>query len=328
MRVLAAGLAVATVLASARADADPNAADKETARRLMSEGRAHRKQGDLKAALQSFIAADGIMHVPTTGVEVAKVEVDLGQLVEARDVLLSVTRIPEAGNEPRAFAEARATAQTLGAELASRIPSVLVKLTGGAPGVVAKVTMDGVQIPPVALTAPRAVDPGHHVIVATVPGAEPKQAEVDVKEGETKEVGVDLTPPEGSTPVAASKPAETGGTPPLRLASYVSFGVGGAGLIVGAVTGILAITNLSSAKGQGCVGNQCPPSASSDLNTATTMATLSTVGFIVGGVGVGGGVVAFLLSRRSPPPADTSQPAAPTVSFDLAPGGVGVHGTF
>ena len=48
------------------AHADPSAADKETARALMNEGRTDRDKGDLKAAVKAFAAADALMHVPTT----------------------------------------------------------------------------------------------------------------------------------------------------------------------------------------------------------------------------------------------------------------------
>src|SRR5208282_4120727 len=82
----------------------------------------------------------------------------------------------------------------------------------------------------------------------------------------------------------------------------------GAGLLMGGITGLLAISDFSSAKSQGCVGNQCGPAATPELNKAGTMATLSTVGFIVGGVGAGVGVVGLIVGKRpaaSPPAGDT-----------------------
>jgi len=74
-------LAASLGLASAVAAAEPSPADKETARGLMAEGRSGRDKGDLKGALKAFAAADSIMHVPTTGVEVARTQAALGQLV-------------------------------------------------------------------------------------------------------------------------------------------------------------------------------------------------------------------------------------------------------
>jgi hypothetical protein len=86
------------------------------------------------------------------------------------------------------------------------------------------------------------------------------------------------------------------------------------GFILGAVTGALAAGDLSSAKKADCATTggvtKCGPGATSDLNSANTMATLSTVGFVVGGVGVAGAGAGALLWRRAVQPADSSSPSA------------------
>lgn len=298
--------------------ADPSAADKETARRLMTEGRTRRKANDWKGAVESFLAADVIMHVPTTGLEAARAEIQLGQLVEARDKLLEVVRLPQGDNEPQAFAKARSTAKTLSAELTTRIPSITIKLQGASDSASVKLTVDGVEVPPASLIVPRAVDPGHHVVSARVGEGQPHESAVDVAEGETKEVSLDLastpTAPEPEE-VATPQPADTGApTNKWRTVGFIGFGVGGAGLIMGGITGLLAISDFNAAKKEGCVGNQCPPAANPNLNKAGTMATLSTVGFIVGGVGVGVGVVGLIVGKRAPAssaPPDANPDAKP-----------------
>jgi hypothetical protein len=330
------------VLAASSGWAEPNAADKETARRLMTEGRTHRKANDWKGALQSFLAADAIMHVPTTGLEVARAEIELGQLVEAREKLLAVARLPVDGDEPRAFTEARATAKVLGAEIEPKIPSILVKLAGATDNPALKVTVDGVEVPSAALSVPRAVDPGHHVVAVRVGGGGAHEAQVDVQEAETKEVPLEVPSGQASSTDTEAEPSSDTGTSndrtsKWRIPTYVGFGVGGAGLIMGSITGLLAISDFNSAKKQGCVGNQCPPAANADLDKAGTMATLSTVGFIVAGVGVGAGVLGFVLGRRPSAPTTPSAPAAdvssaPTLDLYFGPraGGAsgGVRGSF
>src|SRR5438445_7585866 len=87
--------ALALALLSTRALAEPTPPQKDLARSLMQKGRDARQAHDNKAALESFKAADDIMHVPTTGFEVARALADLGRLVEAHDVLLRVMAIPE-----------------------------------------------------------------------------------------------------------------------------------------------------------------------------------------------------------------------------------------
>src|SRR4051794_22145874 len=77
-----------------RASAEPTASGKETARGLMTEARDLRDKNDLRGALSRFQAADAIMRVPTTGLEVARTEAALGLLVEARDTIHRVLAIP------------------------------------------------------------------------------------------------------------------------------------------------------------------------------------------------------------------------------------------
>jgi hypothetical protein len=93
-RLVALALATCVLGTSAIALAEPTAAERETARGLMTQGRSQRDAKDYRAALQSFQAADAIMRVPTTGYEVAKTLELMGQLVEARDTLVRTLRIP------------------------------------------------------------------------------------------------------------------------------------------------------------------------------------------------------------------------------------------
>ncbi|HEX4448937.1 MAG TPA: hypothetical protein VH044_19485, partial [Polyangiaceae bacterium] len=91
---------MAALLAAPSAGAQPSAADRETARSMMQEGRDLREKGDLKGALQRFKAADDIMHVPTTSLEVARTQVSLGLLVEALDTIANIHKVPPAADEP------------------------------------------------------------------------------------------------------------------------------------------------------------------------------------------------------------------------------------
>ena len=84
----------------------------------------------LQAALKAFRAADSIMHVPTTAIEVAKTEALAGLLLEARDHALTLARSKAQPGEPGPFADARTAAQQLANELDVRIPSVRFTLTG------------------------------------------------------------------------------------------------------------------------------------------------------------------------------------------------------
>src|SRR5581483_5789021 len=143
----------------------PTAVEKETARNLMQEGRDLRDNKDLKGALQRFQAADQIMGVPTTGYEVASTQVALGLLVEARETLARVARIPVQAKEPAPFKEARKKAEELDSTLDARIPAVTVTVKGG---VGAKLAVDDIAVPPAMIGLPLRINPGHHTIVANL----------------------------------------------------------------------------------------------------------------------------------------------------------------
>src|SRR4051812_43706642 len=150
-------LIAAVLLGASPASADPSLSDRETARSLMDDGDAKRDKGDFKAALKSYEAADAIMHVPTTGLEVARAQAQLGLLLEARETLGRVGRVAPKPTDPAAFTAARKTAEQLMAELGARIPSVTVLVTNGEPGQTTVIVFDNEVVPPAASQAPRKV---------------------------------------------------------------------------------------------------------------------------------------------------------------------------
>ncbi len=334
---------IAALSCTSVAHADPSAADKETARGLMNEGRTDRDKGDLKGAVKAFAAADALMHVPTTGIELAKALVATGQLVEARDVALRITRIPEKPNEPAPFKAARDAAAQLNDDLGTRIPSLTINVKNVPDGTTAAVDVDGSSVPAEMLGQPRKLDPGHHVITAKAGTAEGKQ-EVDLAEKDSKQVDIEL-PAQTEAPAGGeTKPDEGTPTPPPessgrgnKLMIWGGFGLAGAGVIAGTITGVLAISKANSIKSSGeCQGNTCNPSEDGNLSSGKTMATISTVSFIVAGVGAAIGVTGFFVgggggdSAPATKPADA--PASDQSSARIIPwiglGSAGVSGTF
>ncbi len=343
-RLVVAPLIALTLACASVAHADPSAADKETARGLMNEGRADRDKGDLKGAMKAFAAADALMHVPTTGIELAKAQVAAGLLVEARDTALRVTRIPEKPSEPAPFKAARDAAAQLNDELGARIPSLTINVKNVPDGVTASVEVDGASLPSELLGQPRKLNPGHHVITAKAGTADGKE-EIDLAEKDSKEVSIEL--PAQSAPAPEAK-TELPTTPPdtptessggNKLLIFGGFGLAGAGVIAGSITGLLAISKANSIKGnssacQNTGGNEvCNPSEDSDLSSGKTLATISTVSFIVAGVGAALGVTGFFVGgSSSPKPADAPAPEPTESAARIVPwiglGSAGVSGTF
>jgi len=338
--LVAASLAFASV-----ASAGPSAADKETARGLMAQGRAARQKGDVQAALKAFEAADAIMHVPTTGLELARSQEAAGLLVEARDTALRVMRSPEKPGEPAPFKRAREEAGTLDSDIEARIPSLTIDVKNVPDGQTATVTLDGNELPSALIGEPRKLDPGHHVVVAKAGTAEGKE-EVDVAEKETKTVTVTL--PAQQAPAAAapaSEPATAEAPPPppaqpagrsgtSKVLMFGGFGLAGVGVVAGTVTGILTMSKTNGIKNSPwCSGNQCNPYEHSDIQSAKTMATISTVSFIAAGAGAVVGVVGLLTGKSS---SDSTEPSEPAGDQDQSAriepwvglGSMGVRGRF
>jgi hypothetical protein len=320
--------AVLFATSPARADGSVSASERETARSLMTDGRDRRARNDLQGALTAFKAADALMHVPTTGLEVVRTEVAMGLLVEARGAIREIFRVPSRVDEPRPFAEARAAALALDGELAARIPSLHVVLVNAARE--PRVRIDGAAIPADALSAPIKVNPGRHVVEAGA-GSASARAEVAVAEREDKPVTLTLpsvpaekeTADEAAPPVAAPPPSHT-----ARTIGVVGFGVGGAGLVVGAVTGLLSLQKTNALK-SACDGNQCPTSSGSDLDTARSMATVSTLSFVVAGIGVGVGGGALLIGdKHGGESSPANAHAKPEVTPWIGLGAAGLRGTF
>ena len=120
------------------------------------------------------------------------------------------------------------------------------------------------------------------------------------------------TPPT-PTPVPGDATSE-GGLSPLV---WVGFGVGGAGLVLGAITGGVSISQTNTLK-DSCGTNvtSCTVNAD-DYSTANTLANVSNVSFAVAGVGAVVGVIGLLMSGGEEQPTQELG----EVRIDLAPTG-------
>lgn len=329
-----AALVFAAVLTFASvAAAQPTAAEKAAARDLMEQGDSRRDKGDLQGALKAFESADAIMHVPTTGLEVARVQAELGKLVEARETATRILETPMRPREPAPFVAARKAADQLASELSLRIPTLTIAVTNVEPGQTAQVTLDGEALPPGVVDAPRKVNPGkHHVAVRA--GAIEKREDVQVVEREQRTVTFDMKP----KPVAAAKPPppppeETASTTPRAL-MIGGFALAAVGVGVGAVTGLMSISKVNDIK-KDCSGDTCPADRQGDIDSARSLGTISSIAFVAAGVGVGVGVVGYFMSKSaasSEPTigqsAATRPPVRVRVAPEIGPTWAGLHGTF
>jgi hypothetical protein len=307
------------------ARSEPSEADKDAARKLMDQGRAKEGAGDKAGALDAYLAADRIMGVPTTGLSVAEAALEMGKLVEARDVLLRVVRHPVSPSEPLPFAKARLEAKAMAAELDKRIPSLTLSVTGAAAGTVVTVTVDGVAVPAETLQFPRAVNPGKRQVVASAPGYRSARKSVTLAEGEQATLSLALEPGEQDSPSTGGLTLE--GISPLF---WVGLGVTVAGLGVGIPTGALAMSKSSDLKGVCDDDYGCPRSRKSEIDSMTALAHTSTVSFAVAGAGAVLGIVGLAALSDWGGEAPKAEPdgRTPTVSVLCGPGTLLVRGRF
>jgi hypothetical protein len=182
-------LALAFLLVAGAARAQ-TAADIATARDLFREGMELRAHGDLQQALAKLAAAHALYHTPASALELGRAQIDTGKLAEGYETLLSIDRIPAAG-ESRRSKSARAEAKALADKVKERIPTLRIDVTAAGDGAV--VTLDGEVVPPALFGIARKVDPGHHVVVAKR-GDEERKVEVDVAERQAAVAAIEAPP--------------------------------------------------------------------------------------------------------------------------------------
>jgi hypothetical protein len=218
--------------------------------------------------------------------------------------------------------------QRLG-KLIARVPSLLVTVRRG-PSLDDDrlvVTLDG---SPISFKAGAVrLNPGAHTLKLSAPGYRPFEHPVTLPEkGGVVVVDVVLEQEGASAPTASTAPtaspaASSQQAGSSKVPAVIAFTIGGAGVAVGAVTGVMSLGKVSELRDH-CPSNVCAPSEQSTLDNGKMLATVSTIGFIAGGVGIGAGVTLLLLGH--PKHAETS------ASVDVSPwigwGAAGVTGRF
>lgn len=331
--------------------AAPSPAEKEAAHKFMDDGVAKMRANDPVHALENFLKAHELMHVPTTGVAVAKAHLAAGHLVEAHSAASDVVKMAKEPGEPKVFEKARKEARDIEASVKGKIPTVRIHVRGPAPTLVA---IDGAEIPVASLAEPVPVNPGKRLITAKAADGSEGRTEIEMKEGDKSDADVSLLPKSASS-ADVSKPADKpadkkpadpnpkpgekpkvlgfgndeGSTRSHRsgLAEgliFGGFGVGAIGIGVGAVTGLMTLGKASDVK-DNCANNVCGPEAKDDLDGANTLGLISTVGFVVGIAGLGAGILGLVM-----PEAMTTKGMGegPRFGLRLHPTANGIGGTF
>jgi hypothetical protein len=320
LALLAAGLLFAPSARAADAPPDVDSHTRTAARTLASEGTQAFERKDYAQALDLFRRAGSLVPAPTIALMEARTLVELGRWVEAIDAYASVQKMREDPDNP-AFRQAADEAAREAEALMPRIPRLKITVPASE---TLSVFVDGRVLVPALVGVDNPVDPGAHRVEARREKGAPLVHDVTLAEGERRQLAIELEELAVPAPAPVRPPAPP--PPPplpeqtsrLGVPAIVSFAAGGAGLVLGAVTGGIALGKKSDLDEVCDAELGCPESSSSTLSAYRTHRTLSYVGFGVGIVGVAAGTY-FVLSA----------PAKPTtVAIGVSPLSVVVKGAF
>jgi len=355
------GAAGVVLLAALVTQAQPAGEDARAAARALGyEGMTAYKAGRYAEALDKLQRAYSAVKVPSLGLWTARSLERTGRLVEAADRYLEVTRLAaEAGDEELQRAAVNAAAKER-RELMPRIPTLQVRVQGRTRESV-EVTLDGASVPPDRLGVAQRVNPGQHQVTG-VSGQQRLVESVTLAEGDRRSVVLSFSadrgaapgvapapapPPPQANPVAATPPptAPVASAPPpatqsgssaeeetgmasrgaartQRTFGWVGIALAGSGVVIGSLAGSLMLLNKRELDDGDCLDRVCGPAEHDRVTEYNIERTISTVAFVVAGVGLVGGT---LLLVTAPAIDDDSEPA---VAAWVGVGSAGVAGRF
>jgi len=316
---LLVGVALAASPAAAHAMDEPSSADVESARAAFLQGLEMRdKNHDARGAVERFKAAFSMVPTPRIGFELGATYKMLGNLVEAREAFMAVDRLPVRKNESAEAKKARDDARAGADDLDARIPELTIRLTGDG-----QISVDGEPLRRDALAVPRKLNPGRHVVQVLLDGEARSQKLVDLHEGDKKSIDLEtpsskaaVLPPPSGDGNTWTPPGGPGWVPPGQHekpnpARTVAFTIMGITAGAGALVGIYAIIDVSTAKKDCDASNICNSDFASDKSKAMTLSIVADVLF---GTAIVSGIVGLVMPRMI-------KDDGPEVGFTPLPGG-------
>ena len=313
----AGALALGLVFAGSatRPCAAQGAGGQAAAEALFKQARDLMAKGQYAEACPKFAESERLDPAPGTLLNLATCYEKGGQIASAW-----VTYKEAASSARKANQEDRARmARDKAAQLEPRLPTLTIVVPTNAQRSDLSLKRDGEIVGHAEWGVAIPVDPGTHVVEASAPGAKTWQGQVEIAPSGTKG-SVEVPPLESlpETPPNVTTPAPTAPPPvsaiptvsPIalapavpvpaprsgqRLAGWVSFGVGLAGLAAGGVFGALAISDNNDAKAR-CLGTVCDAQGYSTTTDAKHAATASTIAFVAGGAITAAGLVLLITS--------------------------------
>jgi hypothetical protein len=328
---LLAGASVSAVSKPARAQT--SAQDSAVSQSLYDQGRKLAAQNNYSEACPKLEESQRLDPTAVTQFWLADCFEHVGRTASAWSSFLDLASAARRNGGPKAEERERVAKERANA-LSPKLTQLVISVPDAVkvPGLVIK--RDGESVHSGQWGSPVPVDPGNHTIEASAPGKQTWTKAQDVEGvGQTVTILVD---PLGDMPVQAAAPppqspvdlppnAEPARSSPMKTAGLVVGAAGVAGIGVGAVFGILAISKNSNANSGHCGTsfggtNNCDPVGLSLRSDAVKLGNVSTISFIAGGVLIAGAGCLWILAPS------TSVQVGATIGYGGA--GLRVRGTF
>ena len=320
---MGSALALALVLGSPFAHAQGDDAKRSAARTFATDGLNAYNAGQYDKAIDLFSRAEALVHAPPHQLYIARASVKVGKLVHAKELYVKMTREDLGAGAPKAFADAQASAATELAEIELRIPKLTITVAG-AGAAAAKVTMDDVEVPSALIGAPQPADPGPHVLRATATGWLPAEVKLTLAEKASESAAITIDQRAPVEPVATKHETKTGPSGFRKVAPFIAFGVGAAGLAVGTIFLFKNRGDRDDADAI-CVNGRCPTTRRAEVEdldkSADQAQTFSMIGYGVGAIGVVAGAVLLVLNGSSSSESETGATVTPWMTANA--GGLG-----
>ncbi len=291
----------------ARADASGAAA----AEALYDEGKKLETKGDFASACPKFAASQQLDPAAGTLLHLANCYEKTNKNASAWATYLDAASAAHAQNRAEWEKAARGKAAALEPKL-SRVSIIVADPAAGE-----TVKRDDLEVATASYSVPIPLDAGQHTFTAEAPkklafkttvNVSGDGQKLEVKIPKLEDAPVAVAPVDTKTPpTTTASGTATSGAPAKtedpgsgrRIIGYTLGAVGIVGLGVGGVTGLMAMGANNDAK-KLCPSSPCADKTGVDDNDkAKSLGTVSTIGFIAGGVLLAGGVVLVLTAPSS-----------------------------
>jgi hypothetical protein len=275
------------------------AADKAVAESLFQDGRRLMASGDLEQACAKLAESHRLVPRLGTLLNVATCHERQGKTASAWAEFTEAAALAKRDRRRDRENYARDHA----AALEKKLSRVVFELTAPAEGIVLR--LDGKPIGSAAWGAPFPVDPGPRAIEVSAPGRQswarsievapgPVTVRVEVPELEPKTAALAADPETGpaeshaAQPAPVADPGSSGSA--QRTLGWVVLGAGAVGLGVGGYFGLETFSKQNQSEDH-CTGTACDQTGVDLREQAKMTATISTIAFAAGAVGLGAGII-------------------------------------